>query len=227
MLEYNPRRPLIVIHIPKAGGISTKVVFEQWYGDGLLDHYYDQQRGRMPPRRDLAALHSAARPVVLHGHFNRLRGFGVEDYYPEANQFVTILRDPYELTISLYHHARREGHAWKDKSRIPRESLEEYLRKAKPNMLNHFPREVTLANYKDLIEEFFIAIGITERLGDSMAWIARKLGKTYDPSMLEHRNRGDGKQRPADDLREIFMENNPLEFAVYHYALERFNRTDG
>jgi len=48
-------------------------------------------------------------PLLVYGHFNRDHGFGVEQYYPEVNQFMTMLRDPFEAAISMYYFHRKVG----------------------------------------------------------------------------------------------------------------------
>ena len=224
MRAYDRNQPLIVIHVPKAAGVSSQKFFQAWYGDGFLRHYFDEKKGQMPQKYDLFRLHSVDMPIVLHGHFNKSRNFGVEDYYPEIKQFITILRDPFELTISHYFFTRKVGSTWKSKTRIPFDDIENYMIKAKPNMLNHFPREVTKYNYKDIIEEYFIEIGITERLSDSMKWIAYKLNMSFDEGLLGHHNATERDQIVPGYVRDLFIENNQLEFDVYNYALERFTQ---
>ncbi|MCG6940695.1 MAG: hypothetical protein LJE69_05535 [Thiohalocapsa sp.] len=222
MRKYDITQPLIVIHVPKAAGISSRKFFEAWYRDRLLMHYFDEAKGKMPVKYDLHGMHSADNPVVAHGHFNRLRQFGVDDYYPEVKQFVTILRDPYELTISSYFYVRKSGSDWKDQTRIPKEDIERHLIATKPNMLNHFPREVTSDNYREIIEKYFVEIGITEHLRTSMRWIAHKLGMPYDDALLGHHNATDRNQEVPVYLRDLFIEKNRLEFDVYNYALKKF-----
>lgn len=222
MRAYDRNEPLIVIHIPKAAGTSSQQIFKKWFGDNYHRHYFNQQEDRLPERLDLNNLHSAANPLVLHGHFNKLRGFGVEDYYPDIKQFITILRDPYELLISRYFYVRRVGTSWKDQSRVPKSDLEAYLRETKPNMLNHFPRELNLSNFKDILEEYFIEIGITEKLPESMGRIGEKLGFCFNPDDLEYLNATERDQETPVDFKEQFIELNPLEFEVYEYALSRY-----
>lgn len=226
MRKYDRGQPLIVIHIPKAAGTTAQQMFKAWYGDGYLGHYFNERTGQMPRKYDLFRMHSVQRPILVHGHFNKLRKFGVEDYYPECRQFITILRDPFELAVSSYFFTRKVGSKWKDQSRIPGESIAEYLANSKPNMLNHFPREVTHDNYKEIIEEFFIEIGITEHLSESMRRIARKLEQPYDPTLLGHHNATERDQEVPSQLRERFVESNPLEFELYGYVLRRFLQHD-
>ncbi len=89
-------------------------------------------------------------------------------------------------------------------------------------MFDHFPREVTVSNYKEIIEEYFIEIGITEHLYESMKRIAHKLNFHYDEKMIGHYNATERDQEVFGYLRDIFIENHQLEFTVYDYVLQRF-----
>lgn len=222
MREYDRSQPLIVIHIPKAAGTSTREVFKRWFGSNLREHYFRQWSNRMPKHLDLAALHSERRPLALYGHFNSRRGFGIQDYYPEARQFVTILRDPFEAIVSTYFYRRKIGTGWRDPARVPQGDLREFLMATPPNMLNHFPRPVTAENFRDMIEESFIEVGVMEHLEESLRRIAGKLDMPFDPAWLPHLNAAERSQPAAAELREEYMQRHPLEFEVYRYALARF-----
>lgn len=222
LINYDRNLPLIVIHIPKAGGQSCEKIFKAWFGDGLLRHYYNEAKGSMPNKHNLLGKHSKENPILLYGHFNRLRGFGVEDYYPEISQFITILRDPFDMMVSHYFFTRKVGDTWKDKSRIPKDGLRDYLLNQRINMLNHFPREVTMENYQEMIETKFVEIGIMEYLGESMRRIAKKLGKDYAPDALQHLNATARDEEVPFALKQEFAERHPLEFAVYDYALSKY-----
>ena len=222
MIEYDRSQALIFIHVPKAAGTTTKRVFKTWFGDNLLEHYFNERTGQMPQRYDLDRLHNADHPVVVYGHFNRLRGFGVRDYYPDVNQFVTILRDPYEMMLSHYFYTRKKGANWKSRAQVPDKRLADYLLDTTPNMLNHFPRPVTLANYKEVIDKYFIDIGFTDQLSESLERMARKLGKPFDEKDLDHLNVSEKDEEVSDQLRDKFIERNELEYMVYDYAFSRF-----
>jgi len=91
MRPYDPGSPLIFLHVPKTAGTSLREIFRGWFGPGLLEHYAGVHDGSLPLRHDLSALPSAGHPLAIYGHFNRRRGFGVDDDYPEVRQFVTAL----------------------------------------------------------------------------------------------------------------------------------------
>ena len=222
MKEYDSSSPLIFIHIPKAAGSSVQQIFKLWYGDSLHYHYFNEQTSALPEKLVLDSLQPTSRPMVLYGHFNMLRGFGVEDYYPEVNQFITILRNPFEGAISSYYYIRSAGTAWQDQTYVPATDLRQYLREAPVHMLNHFPRQVTKENYRELIEEFFVYIGIMEDLSESVRWIAHKLGKPFKPDWLPHVNMTPRDQDYPDDLLDEFRHMHSLEFEVYDYVASKF-----
>ncbi len=62
---------------------------------------------------------------------------------------------------------------------------------------------------------------ITEHLSYSMQSIANKLNLPYDPSMLGHLNATSRDQSVSAHIKDIFIENNQLEFAIYNYALKK------
>lgn len=224
MKEYNSSLPLISIHIPKTAGVSVRRIFKGWFGKGYLSHYFNEATGEMPKKHNLEEAHSRENPIVIYGHFNRKRSFGVEHYYPEVDQFVTILRDPFEQAVSGYFYVRKNSSAWIDQSRVPKRSLRQYLLGMKLGILDYFPRKVTLDNYQEIVETLFIEIGITEFLDESMRRIAKKLNQQYDSESLDRLNVTERNQRVPYELREEFMENNPLEFAVYNYAFRKYTK---
>lgn len=224
MRIYDPAQPLIFIHVPKSGGTSTRDVVERWFGSNGHRHYSDPHavNGQiLPQRHDLSHL-MAEGPSVIYGHFNKLRGFGVEDYYPDVTQFLTILREPCELAISRYFFVRNSPFADRPTSPVFNRTLEQYLLAEPGITLNFFPRPVTRDNYRDLIDEFFIDIGLTEHLAESLARIAVKIGKPFDARDLQHTNATARDEPVSADIMDRFRELNRLECDVYDHVAKRF-----
>src|SRR5262249_41350915 len=83
-----PSQPLFSLHVPKTAGTSFRKDLEGWFGPDLALHYRGDQ-GEPPAR-------AALRPgLCVHGHFNRLRGIGVRQYYPDAGQFIVLRPAPF------------------------------------------------------------------------------------------------------------------------------------
>lgn len=221
MRNYDPQQPLIFVHVPKSAGTAVRGVVESWFPGSFHYNYYDERNSKMPDLLPIGSPGLPEKSLVIYGHFNKRRGFGIEDYYPDVSQFVTILRDPFETVVSGYFFVRKKSNNWKDQSRVPTEGLEKHLVTVKPNILNHFPREMNLTNYKDILEEVFIEIGIMENLPLSLEIIAKKLGKDFDRETLNVVNVTERDEPVPDFFRDQFMEAHPLEYAVYEYAKSR------
>jgi hypothetical protein len=219
---YDPAKPMIFVHVPKTAGTSVQHVFRLWFGNHLYLHYFDQKAGKMPPRRDLASLAGPGEPIVIFGHFNRYDGFGIEDYYPSVDQFVTVLREPLDAALSLYFFIQRVGGNFKEPPSAYGISLNQYLEQTSLNMLNHFPRLVTHDNYEQIIDSYFIEIGITEMLEKSMKRIAGKLGLQFEPSQVPRLNVTPRTKTFSTASKERFIENHQLEYAVYRCAHDRY-----
>lgn len=172
----------------------------------------------MPEKISLNEQTSPDGPHVICGHFNRLRKFGIEDYYPEAQQFLTVLRNPFDMHLSRFFYTKAQSPNWLNGTDVDNVEISEHILQGHLNMLEHFPRPVTMENYKDMIEEFFIYVGVFERLDDSFARMAAKINKPYYETLVPHIN-----STPRDDKTYLddyarFKEKWPLEFAVYDYA---------
>jgi len=224
MKVYDPNQPLVFIHVPKTAGASVAGIVEGWFGDGYVPNYYNNRTKQPPQRAPLFDRHTADAPVCVYGHFNPKRGFGVQDVYPDAEQFVTILRDPFERAVSGYHYMRGIAQKGLRFEAVLERTLAEHLEVAPPKMLLHFPKFLTPENYKDVIDEYYVMIGFSETLVPSLHVIAAALGRRFDPDLLGHNNKGSYRETTEDlhGLRAAYQERHPLEFAVYEYAKERF-----
>ena len=121
MQIYDPTKPLIFSHIPKSAGTSVLGIFKTWFGDNLLLHYGPSER------HDLENPPDPTRPVALYGHFNRQRGKAIDQSYPEVDQFVTILRDPWDRVISGYFYRTQTPERRQKFPKVAALSLEDYV----------------------------------------------------------------------------------------------------
>lgn len=185
--QYDPDLPLVFIHVPKTAGGSVRTVFRNWFGQGFYAHYFNWQHNQLPHCDPRFETHTRENPVCVYGHFNQKRGFGVDVNYPDAKQFMTILRDPFEQMVSRDFDLRSKSDMMKkypNGAQPPEGTLEAFLLSDSPNTLSHLPRPVTQDNYRDIIDELFIYIGCTEELSASMQKIASSLGYAFHSSDL-------------------------------------------
>ncbi len=224
MKKYDPNQPLISIHIPKAGGTSFRRVLQQWYGDRLFFHYFNEPQKTMPEKYKLLPGN------CIHGHFNSSRGFGVMHYYPDAKQFITFLRDPFEILVSRYYYVKKRekaGISFHDgKPTALADNINDFLEEEifianySPNILNFFPELLTKDNYKEILEKYFIFIGFICDYQSSINQLAKLLG--FSPLIAPLENKSDRFGEVDPSLRKTFIDGHPLEYAVYNHALSLF-----
>jgi hypothetical protein len=229
MKPYNPNEPLFSLHIPKCGGQSFRRVLRGWFGKNLYFHYFDEKQNKYPEKHNLKEADGKTwRPnTCVHGHFNASRGSGAYDYYPEASQFITIMRDPFELHVSHYFYIKRLGDDAYDKGKSikhsPSARVGEFLKKSRSYMLKSFPFELTMENFERLLHDHFVYIGIMEDLQTSVDILARELNV---PSReVEELNASERSEEAPADAREEFVARHPLEYAVYNFALNHYKNS--
>ncbi len=226
MKTYNPKRPLISIHIPKCAGSSFSQILKEWYKERFLTHYHNEAENQPPEKHNLYSdqfIREFRPGICIHGHFNNRRGNGVRDYYPIVDQFITIMRDPFDLHLSNYFYVKKEaldGKAvWAGKHHPIIENgwtLKDYLREEKKSYIRQFlPADLTIENYHAILEKEFIYVGITENLQKSVNLLAQKLG--FPPVKVPMKNVSRWDEPVPDGAREEFEKNNPLVIAIYRY----------
>ncbi len=221
MIPYDPNKPLISIHIPKTGGVSLRSILKLWFDQKLLFHYFNEERRQMPVR------HLFAPGICIHGHFNSKRQFGVEQYYPEAKQFITFLRDPFEILVSRYFFVKQQqkhNKAYRDglKLTLP-DNVNQYLENEivnkdyHPNILDFFPQQLTLDNFKNRINKQFIYIGVMEDFPGSINKLADSIG--FSRPVIPKENISERLEQVDYSLKDLFEKKHPLENEIYQYVL--------
>ncbi len=226
MIAYDRRKPLISTHISKTGGTSFRRNLEAWFGRRLFLHYMDEVNQRPPPRVNLRAFPGwrYKRDLCIHGHFNMNIGLGIEAYYPEVDQFVTWLRDPVELQISLFsHQLRSEGGALYKVGDEMRKTtdIDEFFAHSRCPYFRKFPRRVTAENLQQQVDTLFVHIGVLEQAEASLRIVAEKLGRKLLP--MPHENVTPRTVRPSESAIRAFREKCALECQL-HEQMCRLNR---
>ncbi|NKB41221.1 MAG: hypothetical protein GKR86_09285, partial [Ilumatobacter sp.] len=163
----------------------------------------------------------------IHGHFNHGRGYGLPYFYPELDQYFSILRDPFDLAVSMYFFAKgrsRAGRFWfrgeavDISKQFP--NVESYVNAYPYWLFDHLPQDVTLENYEEKIRSRFIYIGIFEDLQTTIDNLGRVLGKAS--ASLPHVNVSTYDEPIPERLREGFYADYPLLKKVYDLAVDTY-----
>lgn len=219
-LTYSPDQLLVSIHIPKCGGTSFTRCLESYFNDQLHLHYPDEPDNPGPPEKT-----ALTENACVHGHFFHHRWpIGALDYYPDARQFITLLRDPFEMTLSGYYFQRRLG----DLGDVPvTRYLDEQLQSHRLLNFLGLPFDLwksTSAEIQQWLSQRFLFIGITERFEESVQLLSRKLNRPMPAITVEN-----ASPRTDDDLdmsayRQAFQQRYSREYALYHYANQRLTQ---
>ncbi len=229
MKKYDPERPVIFTHVPKCAGTSFVQVLKKWFGTGYHKLNQDETRDILLPKVDTRDENGNWRPDVrcIHGHFNHGRGYGLPYYYPEVDQYFTVLRDPFDLTVSMYFFAKGRssaGRFWFRGKQVDFSSLfpsvDDYLRSYPYWLFHHFPQDITLDNYQERLAKRFIYIGIVEDLDNSVCNLAKILGMPRIEVPLLNVSEYD--EVIPGHLRAQFYHDYPLLKSIYDFAVKSY-----
>lgn len=227
MVKYRRNTELISIHIPKCAGTSFTNVLRKWFWPGFHAHYIaHDQDGRLPGRARLFKKILYATRVTgmcVHGHFEA--NAHVFDYYPNATQFITVVRDPLEMQLSLYwDHKRRIKEFgslfWKGEKVEMKYGgdIDRWVAERPSYLLQFFPWDLTMENFKETLSRNFVHIGVTEALQKSVDRFASCFGK---PTVkIEQLNQSPREFIPSEQAISAFKDRHRLEYAIYQWAVE-------
>lgn len=229
MRQYDPSKPLIYTHIPKCAGSSVVRLLRHWFGPHYHKLNQDERRDIILPRVETQDAQGRWLPNVkcIHGHFNHGRGYGLPYFYPELDQYFTILRDPFDLAVSMYFFAKgrsKEGRFWFRGEAIDLNqqfpNVESYVNSYPYWLFDHLPQDVTLDNYEERIRSRFIFLGIFEDLQTTIDNLGKLLG--MESATLPHFNVSTYDENIPERLREKFYADYPLLKKVYDLALNTY-----
>lgn len=229
MRAYDPNQPILYTHVPKCAGSSMRYVLSEWFGDGY--HKVNQQQTARFGMQKLPTQDSDGNwlPNVrcIQAHFHHGHGFGLPYFYPEIDQYITILRDPFDLVVSMYFFTKgrsKQGHFWYRgrpvdiSEKYP--TIESYIRSYPFWMFSHLPQNLTLANYQEKLSSQFVYIGIYEDLQTSIDRLASILDQPTMTLPITNASRYD--EMVPQDMREQFYFDYPLPKKIYDFALENY-----
>lgn len=175
---YDPAKLLISLHIPKTAGTSFRSILGGWFGERLHNHY--------PGWPTPLTRTEAQADACVHGHFTRRNNSAIRQYYPDAEQVITVMRDPFDRIISEWR--------FKNMLKVAGEAVDEmdddpsfdtwFGRRADEateqpitRLMMQMPNDLTPETAHTAFDRDFVAVGLSERFPDTLRLFAAVLGK--------------------------------------------------
>jgi hypothetical protein len=210
-MNNNFNTPIISLHIPKCGGSSLHNIFfkyliryfniHSFYPDiGVnLPHDWKQER------------------TIIHGHFVRWQNQSVEDVCPDTPNYITILRDPYDVCVSAYHYGRKTGAEWA-KISFPN-FIDWWAQNSYGPLLGALPIWEKSESLQDFINKF-ILIGSLNHFDKYIESISKIF--SIEISELVKTNVSDEKL-DLPNLRHQLIEAHPRDFELFNHVNDIYN----
>jgi hypothetical protein len=244
MTKADPRSPTVIfLHIGKTAGSTMRRILRRQFPAGQVldltekipDPRYRLRREGMPDLFATMPEAERARPRLIMAHTI----YGLHEHVPRPSTYVTLLRDPVKLVISLYGFIlRRPGHRIFDEVAGAELTLEGFMRsgvslEADNSQVRALAGDRTagfgevdddmLELAKAHIEERVGWLGFVERFDEGLVALQRTFGWTntyYVPVNVASRS----GQPPAPEVLDLIREQNRYDIELYRWANERMDR---
>ena len=244
-------KTLIFLHNPRTGGTTLSTTIERLFpapavfpgtlAVRLTSRTIQILWGGLKTSRQvvqtLASLSESDRQKIayLHGHFQ----FGVHTMLPQVCTYVTILRNPVERIMSLYHFLRRRPDmVWYDQ--LQEADLRGFVddmdacgcHNGQVRRISGVrPETPFTANIldcaKENLTEYFAIVGVTERLNETLLLLAEQRGWNWQDILYSRRNVGNYNRSRGDvssDVIALIRNRNQLDIALYQFARQRIEQ---
>jgi hypothetical protein len=231
MRTQESKKPLIFVHIFRTGGNTlTRIIHREiprkfWHRMRWGKEYVDEFKTFTKEKIQSIKF--------IDGHMH----FGLHEYISEPCDYITILRDPVERTVSQYYNTMRmlEKPVYK---RFKNMTLEEYVTTGADNVTNiqtrvlsnvsaipkmlkthsplsHNAFEFAQKNLKDR----FKVVGVTDQFDETLLILKKELGlkNIYYVKRGTGRKKDRNKETSAKAI-ELIKSNNMKDIELYEYA---------
>lgn len=216
MKNYKLNEPLVYIHIYKTAGSTVRKIIWKWLfkEKKIIEHYVHLNKITCTSETISNLEKDGIKNPIFYGHFDYSGNY---EFPQTCNQFITTLRNPFYQDVSAYFYGVQTG----DKNCINID-LRNYLMKS--DMYYGFSKVFTkqklnLNNYKDVINKYFVHIGVVEKMEENLI----KLSNIFQKQLSEEDKKI--RERTSNyfceipyDLIDLHRKNNELEYAIYDYV---------
>jgi hypothetical protein len=232
---------LIFLHIPKTAGSSLGHAMHRQYGRSSI--FFIDGNHPMQSVDKFISLPADIKSqyLCISGHIP----FGLHEYIPQQVVYTTVLRNPVERLISLYHHVLRETTHYMHNAVVSKKmSLLDFAgSRLNGEIYNDQTRrlsgigkwdqttdrtvvdESALRKAIENIEEFFPVVGLTEMFDESL--LLMKDAFSWNYVFYSKRKVAISRPKPDNiDLRviEVIKNENQYDILLYEYAKQRLHK---
>lgn len=219
-----PNPLLIHLHIPKTAGVTLRRIEDRQYPADAICTLPSEDADRQVETQSFTAEQKQGIALV-RGHFP----FGVHEMFDRPGRYFTLLRDPVDRIISLYHYGQEGRSQWIYKLiRKQNMTLADFAASSFAQTNNHQTRLISgdldggpdsLGKAKQNLENHFVAVGVSERFDETLLLLQRLLGwnNVHYYRRNVTRNRPDRSMVDREVIRNI-EQHNKLDVELHAFA---------
>lgn len=205
--SYEQTMPLISLHVPKCGGESLyNSIFECQQSGFRVIQYYPEVGMSLPEDWN-------APRIIIHGHFVRWKGQPVEEICPAADQYTTVVREPFNTMISGYFYGLQNNYGWATGQSID-SFLDWWIESGTSPLFGALPALGSARTIEDYVNRF-VLIGVLEHLNA----YTERLGRILNVKMsAPGRIKTSRYVSEIPDRRAEFRKLMSLEYELFDYV---------
>jgi hypothetical protein len=234
---------VLFLHIPKTAGTTLHHFFYTAYYPTTGSYESDEngqlhygiyhypggfEHADVAPPPDLARILRRPDVHIVLGHF----AFGIHELQSRPARYITVLRDPVERAVSVAsHHLRWSEHGERE---VPVAELEAFLVWGNLAELdNGQTRRISgvdpsipdaLSRAKQNLADHFAAVGLTERMAESVALFSNELNWDVDYWLGPRQVNPQKLARPlSEDVVAAVERRNAVDLELYRWCSSRFD----
>ncbi len=223
---------LLIVHIPKTGGISLRKLVADFHPD-VKFVYHHQLRQTNPDLDYIRNFRAGPKPQVVMGHFS----FGAHRLLGIAPAYVTVLREPVARVVSQYRMEKTSPWSifrdYLDSGISLREFVGDQVTDITNNYMCRYIAGVSaeagmVINDRWLLDlaihnlrRFYVLVGTLERYPAFIAALGRRLN--WGAFQIPHENAGVGPPIELDKkTHDLIVERNALDIALFEYVNQTY-----
>ena len=208
---FSTQEPLISLHIPKCAGQSLALSVWELNNKGFATFpYYPEVGLHLPVKWNVPN-------VIIHGHFVRWKGFGIEAICPEARQFTTVIRDPFDVIVSGYFYGLQNKLEWAVNSNL-NAFMDWWIDSGNTPLTGSLPSIWGVNSVSEYADKF-VLIGVVDYLDSYVDQLGKILNTKLQPPLKVNHSIYSQK---IPDRRSEFRQAMPFDFDFYDYVLDKY-----